>query len=84
MRKRVWLNKPKHHSTAAVYAVVEKGVYELKLMDCDRSVSFAIDGYDADDRDNTLYKVTKLVDILIDFRDALEKEFLRLEKKAAK
>lgn len=77
MRKRIFLNKAGYHSVAAIYAEVKKGSYTLKMADCDRTVSFEIDGYDAESKVNSLRKVDLLINTLVEFRAALVKDFAR-------
>jgi hypothetical protein len=58
--------------------------YQLDFADCDRKVSMDIDDDDEYSRENALYKVDTLIDVLTEFRDALEKELKyqhRLEKR---
>lgn len=80
MRRRVFLNKPGEHSVAAIYAAVEKGTYTLKMSDCDRSITFSIDAYDNEGRENSLFKVNTMIEVLTDFRTALLKDFEKNKK----
>jgi hypothetical protein len=79
MVRRVFLNRPSHNSIAMIYARVAKGSVELKIADCDRVVSLDFGDYDAAERENSLYKIDRLVDVLSQFRDALHK---KMDKKA--
>lgn len=78
MRRRVFLNRPKFHSVAAIYAAVgkgDRGEVQLKIVDCNRAVDLDFDGYDTGARENALYKIDKLVEVLTEFRDALHKKY---------
>lgn len=59
----------------------------LDIADCDRKISFALD-LDGDyERENSLHKIDTLIDVLIEFRDAVEREAkyqARLERKRAR
>jgi len=94
--KREFLNLPGHHSMAniVVHIVkdreedVEKGNrwidIHLGIADCTRSVTFAMDYYTKEQRDNAMYKVDTLINTLTEFREALEKELkyqARLERR---
>ena len=57
---------------------------KLDIADCSRVITIDIGDYDIDERENSLYKVGTLIDVLVDFRKALKKEFklqTRLEAK---
>lgn len=76
MRRRVFLNKIGHHSVATIYALVQgKDDYALIMSDCNHTVEFAIDYYNAKDRANTLHKIDTMLKVLTEFRAALEKNF---------
>ena len=60
---------------------------KLDFADCDRRVSMEIEVEDEYSRENALHKVDVLIDVLTEFRVALEKETkyqARLEKKRAR
>lgn len=77
MRKRIFLNKPSEHSVAAIFAEVKRGQYTLKLSDCDHTVTFAIEGYDEEQRVNSLRKLDLIIKTVSEFRVALAKDFER-------
>lgn len=59
----------------------------LNIADCDRKISLALYLDDEYNRENSLNKVDTLIEVLTEFRDALEREAkyqARLEKKRAK
>lgn len=77
MRRRFFLNKHGFNSVAAIYAKVgKKGVdNELIISDCGHTVVLDVNGYDAQTRENTLFKIDTLVAVLTEFQVALSKEF---------
>lgn len=92
--RREFLNLAGHNGMANVvaniikynYTSVDKGYVQCKLdfADCTRVVNMEISLDDEYSRENALYKVDVLLDVLKDFRNALVKEGknqLRLEKK---
>ena len=81
MRRRVFLNRPSQNSVAAIYAVCEKDQVDLILSDCNKTVSFDVGGYASEDRENTLYKVDTMIEVLTEFRDAITKRFAKIDKK---
>lgn len=58
---------------------------KLDFADCNRMVSMNLDEYDSEyGRENMMYKVNTLIEVLTEFRDALKKELKyqdRLEKR---
>lgn len=73
MRRRLFLNKPGFHSVGAIYAKTDgKGNNELILSDCNHTVSFSVGVYDEEDRENTLFKLRRMIDVLTEFRKAVE------------
>lgn len=59
----------------------------LDFADCSRVVSMDLGGYDEYERENSLHKVDVLIDVLSEFREALERELkyqARLENKRAR
>lgn len=94
---RQFLNKPGHHSTAAVIASVEDTsrlakaelryqriprVY-LKISDCLREVKMQFDLQTPSQQSNSIYKIKILVDALTAFQAALEEEIQLLRERAA-
>ena len=50
------------------------GQIELKLADCSREVSFDFDLSSGDDRENSLYKIRRIAEVINAFHKALEIE----------
>jgi hypothetical protein len=77
-----WGGKPKTDDDGNI---LRRGVsYKLDFADCSRVISMDIDDDTEYNRENALYKVDTLIDVLTDFRDALEKEMKyqrRLERR---
>lgn len=79
---REFLNKPGHHSTGHILAYVEKtdvnrkysGSVGFTLADCSRQIDLAFDLDNADDRENSLYKLDLLIKSLQQFRKAFKAE----------
>lgn len=57
------------------YVGKDKDGVELKISDCDRTVSLDFDGYDEDGRANSLHKIDTLVSVLTQFSEALHKKY---------
>ncbi len=85
MYERRFLNRRGFYSSAFVLASVEDTSagegseqhtpeVELRIGDCNRSISLEFDLYGADDRRNSLEKIDHLVFVLSAFRDALREE----------
>ena len=80
--KRQFINGPGHHSTAFVYAVVEKsrasdeysGELTLTIADCCRSITLSIDIDSEENRKNTLLKLDAVIETLTGFRRAYRQE----------
>jgi hypothetical protein len=73
---RALLNLPGHHSTAAIVAelVPGTGYSYINISDCSRQISIECPYADADDFENTLYKVDTMIDCLQKYRKALKAE----------
>jgi hypothetical protein len=97
--RKEFLNLAGHNGMANVVAQIVGSNYErddieyrstyckLDFADCSRVVSMDIDLDDDYSRENALFKVDTMLDVLTDFRDAIEREGKyqkRLEKKEAK
>lgn len=93
---RQFLNRPGHHSTAAIIACVENTsrlameelrygrqphVY-LSISDCLREVKLQFDLQTSSQRANALYKAKTLVEALTAFRAALEEEIQLLNERS--
>src|SRR4051812_49288482 len=50
------------------------GDVELEIGDCFRRVSFDFRMYDKRDRANSLYKINRLAEVIVAFRDAIQLE----------
>lgn len=72
---RRFINRPGYHTVASVLATVDHGDYQFILSDCDRTIKLDFNAYQAAGRKNALYKVATLIDILSEFKIALEEEF---------
>jgi len=87
VQERTFLNL-KRELRAYIIAVVEDtreipnhneddwkwGQIELKLADCNREVSFAFDLSTSEDRDNSLYKIRKIAEVINAFHRSIETE----------
>ena len=94
--RKEFLNLAGHQGQANIVAYIVNDAWDksdklernvdikLDIADCSRVISMSIDDYSEDDRENSLYKVDTLIEVLTDFRKALKKEFklqTRLEAK---
>ena len=96
MEERVLLNK-ESQARAYIVAVVEdtreigleydfKGTHahiEFRLADCIEEIALEFDLGDRAERENSLYKAKRLVEIVSRFRDALEIEVNEIEGREA-
>jgi hypothetical protein len=96
IRERLFLNlKPEMRAyiigviedTREIPAVNEDdwkwGQIELKLADCSREVSFDFDLSTSDDRENSLYKIRKIAEVINAVHEAIEKEAASIEQRQA-
>ncbi len=80
--RREFLNLPGFHSTAYIYAEVERtkgndeyaADCELALSDCSRKITISIDLGSPDDRTNSIHKLDTLIETLTHFRRAVRRE----------
>lgn len=97
--RKEFLNLAGHNGMANVVAQIIGNTYtrddveyrsaycKLDFADCSRVVSMDIDLDDDYSRENALFKVDTLIDVLTEYRDALEREGKyqrRLERKQAR
>ncbi len=97
--RKEFLNLAGHNGMANVVANIVKSSYrndddnyrhiecKLDFADCSRVVNMEINLDDEYSRENALYKVDVLINVLTEFREALEKEGkyqARLEKRRAR
>lgn len=87
--KNAMLNKAGYNSTAAIAAKIEKWgkgepEIDLQISDCLRSINFEFSLHDEGDRENTLYKIDTMLEVLMDFRDAVEAEIPAAERRERK
>lgn len=90
--RREFINRPGHHSTAFIYAVVDRsratdeynGEISLELSDCCRRVSLSIDIDCKESRENSLHKLDTLIEGLTGFRKAFKEECAVQEKRETK
>jgi uncharacterized protein (DUF342 family) len=96
--KRAFLNKEGYHSNASIVTSIENASYgeglfygNLKISDCSKQIELAVDLESIEMLDNTLYKLSKIIDVVSAYRDALEvlkpkikarEKKVRLEKEA--
>tara|TARA_R110000868_G_scaffold74337_5_gene214929 strand:+ start:394 stop:807 length:414 start_codon:yes stop_codon:yes gene_type:complete len=96
--KRAFLNKEGYHSNASIVTSIENASYggglfygSLKISDCSKQIELAVDLESIEMLDNTLYKLSKIIDVVSAYRDALEvlkpkikarEKKVRLEKEA--
>lgn len=89
--EREFLNKPGFYSQANIIASITRRYndqnhikcleFDLDIADCYDQISLIIDNKTAEDRENSLHKVDKMIEILTGFRKALKKEFAYKEKR---
>ena len=72
---RKFINRPGHHTVASVLLSVNKRETTFILADCNRMINLDFDSYTKDARKNSLYKAQVLIDVLIEFKAAMEAEF---------
>jgi hypothetical protein len=72
---RKFINKPGNHTVASVLASVDRGGCTFIISDCDRTIKLDFNTYKEDGRKNAIYKAQTLIDILTEFKIALEAEF---------
>lgn len=72
---RKFLNRPGHHTVASVLCSVTREGQVFILSDCDRTIKLDFNGYRAAGRKNALYKTQALIDVLSQFKTAMEDEF---------
>lgn len=97
--RKEFLNLAGHNGMANIVANIVKNVYgrddgdyrhidcKLDFADCNRVVNMEINLDDEYSRENALHKVDVLIDVLTEFREALENEAkyqARLERKREK
>lgn len=97
--RKEFLNLAGHNGMANIVAQIIGNEYtrddetyrhaycKLDFADCDRRVSMDIEIDDDYSRENALFKVDTMLEVLTEFRDALEREAKyqkRLEKKRAR
>jgi hypothetical protein len=88
LRKRLFLNPVSTGYTSYVLAETESsqggaykwGHYMLTLADCRRCIQLEFFLGTKDARRNALKKINLLIDVLTQFRDALQKEIALIEK----
>lgn len=79
MHKFKLLNPVSSHNTGWIKYSVECGRKEnsadivLKLADCNRVIDLSLDGWNEEDRSNSVKKVNILIDSLIQLRDTILK-----------
>lgn len=72
---RKFLNRPGQHTVASVLCSVGRGGNTFILSDCDRTIKLDFNGYRTDGRKNSIYKAQALIDVLSQFKAAMEEEF---------
>ena len=80
--RRQFINRPGHHSTAFIHAVVDRsrvsdeygGDTTLEISDCCRKISLSIDQDSEQARENSLHKLDTLIESLVGFRRAFKEE----------
>jgi len=88
--RKEFLNLPGHESTAAIVTHIKTpykhGYTEvvLDISDCSRVISMSMDLEDELSRENAIFKVDTLIDVLNDFKVALVKECKVAAKKEEK
>jgi len=90
--RREFINLPGFHSTAYVYAEVERSTRSdeyaatctLALSDCSRKISISIDLDSPGERQNSLHKLDVLIETLIEFRRAVRRECIAQERRESK
>lgn len=97
--RKEFLNLAGHNGMANIIAQIVTNNYtrddiqyrnaycKLDFADCSRVVSMDIDLSDEYSRENALFKIDTMIDVLVEYRDAIEREAKyqkRLEKKVAR
>lgn len=96
--RKEFLNLAGHNGMANIVAQIVAGKYgdvgeyrhaycKLDFADCSRVISMDIDLSDEYTRENSLFKLDTMIDVLTEYRDAVEREAKyqkRLEKKKAR
>lgn len=94
---RALLNRVGHESTAAIVAEIRNTQYDapntelwvpapaytLQLSDCSRSVTFDLSFHDQEARENNLFKVSKMIQLLTEFEAGLKVETVRYATRLA-
>ena len=93
VRKRLFLNRDQEFP-AFIIGIVEDtreipndeddwkwGAIELKLGDCNRHVAFDFDLATRESRANSLFKITRIAEVINAVRDALEAEVNSINKR---
>jgi hypothetical protein len=97
---RQFLNQPGYNGMANIIANIERVKYDnskfpeylsidFGIADCTRQITLTFDCDTPEERQNSLYKANKMVEMLTNFRDALASEFenwedIEILKKEAK
>lgn len=86
---RQFVNKPGFHGmgnimTHIIHHLDDKNEVtwtdiEFNIADCSRQIRFVIDVDTKEERENSLYKVDKFLEVISDFKKALKKEVKRKE-----
>lgn len=59
----------------------ERSELTLKIADCSEEIDLWFDLRTKDDRENSLYKIRKLAEVITEVRDAIEAEVVSLDRK---
>jgi hypothetical protein len=75
---RRFLNKDPHYSVAAIVAKIDRyGDTELRISDCNNSISLSLHGGDhnrEDEWDNNMYKLDTIVEVVQALRNQIAKQ----------
>ncbi len=74
MRRREFLNRPGYNSVAAIYACVEDYDQSLAISDCNHTVSLDVYTGNDESRENTIFKIKKMISVLNSFLKAVEEQ----------
>lgn len=91
---REFLNKPGFHSGSNIYCSISQEFYsskcdskypdylevEFNIFDCSRAITLTFDTDNKEDRENSIYKVNTMIDVLTKFRDGMITEFKAWEE----
>jgi hypothetical protein len=61
----------------------KRGTIQLELADCHNDVAYEFDLSTPEDRENSLFKISKMAEVINAVKDAIEKEAMSIESREA-